>query len=126
MVPRYSVWQKKSLACAVTGQPSAGWTFMKYMCGDSGYGDLIRETREEVAAGHLGPREALLRVGKWKTVQLMGIMDRLCIPRDLIWCATSWPLKKLGPRGTAGLSCSRGHGPGSGSKKWISGFLLRS
>ena len=41
------------------------------------YGDLIvRETSEEVAVGHLGPREALLRVEILKTVQLMGTLDR--------------------------------------------------
>ena len=50
---------------------------MKYMCDDGGYGDLIREPSEEVAGGHLGPREAFLRVERWKTVPLMGIMDRL-------------------------------------------------
>ena len=30
-----------------------------------------------MAAGHLGPREPFLTVERWKTVQVMGIVDRL-------------------------------------------------
>ena len=68
---------------------------MKYMCGDGGYGDLIQETNEEVAAGHLGPREAFLRVERWKTVQLMGIMgrlysERLGLVRHIVADAEAW------------------------------------
>ena len=54
------------------------------MCGSGCYGDLMRETSEEVAAGHLGPREAFLRVARWKTVQLIGIMDTMLHSERLV------------------------------------------
>ena len=65
------------------------------MCGDGDYGALIRETSEEVAAGRLPAREAFLRVERWKTVKLMGIVvrlysERLVLVRHIVAGEEAW------------------------------------
>ena len=75
------------MARADIGQPSAGWALLKYMC-DEGDGDgvdeQIRQISEERATGHLAHREAFLREEIWKTVPLVGIVDRLYSERRVL------------------------------------------